>query len=113
VDRDELKRFGFSDDFIRDVRKASHLFDRMATHRNGIAHFLIQGKERDFHMYLAAPAVIQEYWLGSTALLKYANIAIDALREFYTRHIEQHLMRGQILPMLDHREDFDVRPPRV
>jgi hypothetical protein len=113
VDRDELKRFGFRDEFVQDIRKASQLFNKLSNHRNGIAHFLIEGKERDFHMYLADPGVIQEYWLGSTALLKYASIAIDQLREFYTRHIEQHMMRGQILPMLDHREDFDVRPHRA
>jgi hypothetical protein len=112
VDREELHRFGFGVEFTKGIKKAGHLFAKLGNHRNGIAHFLVEGKERDFHMYLADPQVISEYWLGSTILLKYANIAINDLRGFYTARIEQHLMRGKILPMLEYREEFDVRPHR-
>jgi len=113
VDCEELQRFGFNAEFVKDIRKAGHLFDKLGTYRNGVAHFLVEGKEKDFHMYLADAQVISEYWIGATVLLKYANVAIVELQQFYTAHIEQHLMRGQILPMLEHREEFDVRPHRT
>lgn len=113
VDREELERFGFNGEFIKGISSAGQLFNKLGTYRNGIAHFLVDGKEKSFHMYLADSQVISEYWAGATALLKYANIAVVELQRYYSVHIQRHLMRGQILPMLDYREQFDVRPHRA
>lgn len=113
VDLEELERFGLNPEFIKGIRKAGQLFNKLGEYRHGIAHFLVDGKEKDFHMYLADSQVISNYWVGATVLLKYANIAIGELQGFYTAHIERHLLRGHVLPELDRREEFDVRPHRT
>ncbi|HYL35199.1 MAG TPA: hypothetical protein VEV17_04745 [Bryobacteraceae bacterium] len=99
VDTSELEQMGL---FCSEIRRAGDLFEKLRDYRNGIAHFLIEGKQGDTHMYIADSNIQHQYFLGA-AVLRYARTAIDALRQYYSLNLEQHFMRGAILPMPEHR----------
>ena len=109
VDVAELRRMGFNPDFLVGIRTAADLFERLREHRNGIAHFLIEGEQGYAHTYLARGEVVHEYSLGGAVLLGYAGRAIDDLRIFCNNHLVNHLFRGSILPLREIRDRFTNR----
>ena len=112
IDTAELKRMGFSPEFYKDIRTAANLFERLRKHRNGIAHFLIEGEQRQAHVYLASGEMVHEYSLGAAVLLRYAARIIKDLHHFYTVQLEDRLSLGSILPTLEDRDRFIIRSPR-
>jgi hypothetical protein len=112
VDAAGLRRIGFDDDFLVGVRTAADLFNKLRDLRNAIGHFLIEGEQGQAHTYLASGEAMQTYSLGATVLLRYAAQAIDELRRFCNRHLEGHLFRGSILPTIENRDRFVVKPPQ-
>ena len=113
VDIAELTRLGFSTEFCQPIRTAADLFTRLRDHRNGIAHFLIDGEEGEAHTYLARGEVVHEYSLGAAILLRYAAQTINDLSGFCNRHLTNHIFVGSILPMPEIRDRFIIRAPRT
>lgn len=109
IDRDDLLRLGFVPDFIGGVRTAADLFARLRDARDAIAHFLIEREDANVHVYLAEGVQLRTYSVGSAALLRYAWQSINDLRTFYVQHLENHFMRGAILPTIENRDRFIVR----
>jgi len=107
VDPNELRGFGFDEDFTQGIRKVQHLFHRLKDMRNAIAHFLIEHEGSDLHVYLAEGAELENYSTAAAALLHYAHKTLEECRAFYTRHLEN--LRGSILPMVQNRDQFVVR----
>ena len=70
------------------------------------------GEQRGAHIYLASGEMWQQYSLGAVTLLRYASTAIDDLRRFCNRHLEERLFRGSILPVPENRDKFVVRAPQ-
>lgn len=112
VDVAELARMGFTPQFCEGIRTAADLFERLREHRNGIAHFLIEGEQGEAHIYVARGEVIHEYSLGAAVLLRYAARVINDLHRFYTTHLYGRLSLGSILPTPENRDRFIIRPPR-
>lgn len=109
VDREELLRLGFVPEFVEGLRTVADLFDRLRDTRDAIAHFLIERDEANIHVYLSDGGQLRTYSVGSAALLKYARLLIDELRNYYVQNLEQHFRRGSILPTLENRDRFIVR----
>ena len=108
VDRNELLRLGFVPDYVQEIRSAADLFAKLRDARDAIAHFLIEREDADIHVYLADGGQLRTYSVGAAALLKYASLSFDELRNFYVSHLEQHFMRGSILPTIELRDRFNV-----
>jgi hypothetical protein len=111
VDTAELEQMGLSADFCRSIKRAGDLFEKLREYRNGIAHFLVEGKQGSTHMYLADSGIQHQYFQGATVLLRYAGVSIEALKAYYSTNLSRHFMRGQILPMLESRDKFNVVAP--
>jgi hypothetical protein len=111
VDIPELRRIGFDDNFLVGIRTAADLFNKLRDLRNAIGHFLIEGDQGYSHTYLASGEAMLTYSFGSAVLLRYAAKAIDDLRRFCNGHLNNHLFRGSILPMVETRDRFIVRAP--
>lgn len=110
VDVEELRRMGFPPEFCANIRTAAELFDKLREHRNGIAHFLIEGEQGQAHIYLASGELVHEYSLGAAVLLRYAALAINELGVFANKHLNEPLFRGSILPMPEIRDRLIIRP---
>jgi hypothetical protein len=91
------------------MRTANDLFGRLTEMRNGIAHFLVDSDAGESQVYLADGAQLRIYSTAAAALLLYAHRMIEVLRQYYARNLENHLMRGTVLPMPANREMFIVR----
>ena len=109
INTNELLRIGFVPDFVNGIRTAADLFARLQDSRDAIAHFLIQRKGANVHVYLADGPQFRHYSVGSAALLKYARISIEELRKFYVQHLENYFTHGSILPTIESRDRFIVR----
>lgn len=108
VDPQELINIGFDATFAAGIRKAGDLFNRLADHRNAIAHFLIDRDGTESHVYVADGRQLSVYAAGAAALLRYAHRVLDDLRLFYIDHIG--LTQGAtILPTPEHRDRFIVK----
>jgi hypothetical protein len=74
---------------------------------DAVAHFLIEREGADVHVYLAGGAQLYIYSTAASALLHYAHLSLEDLRNFYSKHVPQ---RGShILPMLQYKDQFIVR----
>jgi hypothetical protein len=113
VDVAHLERMGFAPEWCARVRRVADLFKEMKDLRNGIAHFLFEGDAGDAHVYLADGAEIQTYSICSAVLLGYVGREIDVLRQFYSQHLERRFGGGMLLPMVENRDQFVVRDPRM
>lgn len=111
VNHDELTRAGLPNDVLKGVTKAGHLFEKYRTHRNALAHFIVDGPLGDTHINVSSGLSVHEYSLGAAILLKYARESVQALRRFYTEHLGRTFMRGTVLPMIENRDRFVVRRP--
>ncbi|MGB7282892.1 MAG: methylamine utilization protein MauJ [Candidatus Acidiferrum sp.] len=110
VDVAHLERMGYSPELCARIHRVADLFNEMSELRHGIAHFLFEGQAGgDGHIYLSSGQQVQTYSLSAAILLGYVGRAIDGLRLFYSQHLEAKLGRGMILPMLDYRDQFNVR----
>lgn len=109
VDREELLRLGFQPQFLEGIRTANDLFGRMTELRNGIAHFLIDADGQESQVYLADGGQLRTYSTAGSALLLYAHRMLDVLQQYYARNLENHLMRGMMLPMPANRDAFNIR----
>jgi len=109
VDREELLRLGFRPEFLEGMRTANDLFGRLTEMRDSIAHFLIDSDAGESQVYLADGTQLRIYSTAAAALLLYAHRMIEVLRQYYARNLEQHLMRGMLLPMPANREMFIVQ----
>lgn len=112
----DLERKGFTPEFASEIRTAHDLFDKLRAHRDAIAHFLYEGRDEEEekqHVYVAEGEALFIYSAGSSVLLEYASLAINDLRLFYSRYLDNHLHRGSILPMVEIRERFRVRDPQT
>jgi hypothetical protein len=111
IEADELEAMGLAPQFTEGVAKANDLFRKMRDTRNAIAHFLLEGDERQSHVYLADGNAFQHYSISAAVLLRYARQALDDLRQFYQQHLEDRFMIGSVYPMLEHRDRFIVFDP--
>jgi hypothetical protein len=111
VDTAHLERLGFSSEFCARIHRLSDLFNELRELRTGIAHFLFEGEAGNAHVYLARGHEFRNYSLSSAVLLSYAAKAIDDLRVFYTRHVENKLGGSMIMPMEEQRDQFVVKTP--
>ena len=109
IDRDELIRMGFDEEFANNVHNAGELFGRLAELRHAIAHFLIERDEGDIHVYLAEGAQLRTYAIASAALLKYAHQLLESLRLFCVQNVPMLLPGPAILPLPQNRDQFIVR----
>lgn len=107
VDQEQLKRFGLDPGFVSDIKTAQDLYHRAKDFRDAIAHFLIEREGADVHVYLAEGLQLYTYSTVGSALLYYAHLSLERLQTFYTQKIGR--MGGQILPMVQNRDQFIVR----
>ena len=113
VDVAHLERMGFAPEWCARIRRVDDLFREMDDLRNGIAHFLLEGEAGNAHIHLGRGAEFHTYSISSAVLLGHVGREIDVLRTFYSQHIERHMARGMMLPMVENREQFIVRDPGV
>jgi hypothetical protein len=109
VDQQELIRLGFRPEFIKNVHRVGDLFARLKGMRDAIAHFLIETKQGESHVYLADGAELLAYATGSAALLRYAHRVLEELRQFCVGRIPLEGGGPAILPMPANRDQFIVR----
>ena len=111
IEPGELERMGLSSEFAEGVRKANDLFRKMKDTRNAIAHFLLEGKKGQEHVYLADGEAFHAYSIAAAVLLRYARQALTDLKAFYQKHLGERFAIGSVLPMLEHRDRFIVVDP--
>jgi hypothetical protein len=92
---------------------AGDLFRRFGDHRDAIAHFLLSRDGATSHVYLAEGEALQEYSMASAVLLRYAEVALSALRSFYQKHLNSRLLLGSVLPEIRHRGRYVVKEPKA
>jgi hypothetical protein len=107
IDQDQLIRFGLDPNFIADIKTAQDLYHKAKDFRDAIAHFLIEREGADVHVYLAEGTELYRYSTIGSALLHYAHLSLERLRLFYTQKVGR--MGGQILPMVQNRDQFIAR----
>jgi hypothetical protein len=107
VDQAQLKRFGLDGPGLEDVRTAQDLYHKLKDLRDAIAHFLIERDGADVHVYLAEGAQLYIYSTAGSAMLHYAHLSLEQLRDFYVRNIG--MRGGHILPTVQNRDQFIVR----
>jgi hypothetical protein len=108
IEKEDLLRFGFAEEFTVGIRTAQDLFHRLKDMRNAIAHFLIERDGADIHVYLADGPQLHQYSISAAALLHYAHLTLSELRHFYTSKIGGIAM-GSILPTVEIKDRFIVR----
>ncbi|MDP2898816.1 MAG: hypothetical protein Q8Q12_19945 [bacterium] len=103
-----LKSFGFRDDFLCGLKNAEDFWKRTSEFRNGAVHFLLD--------HSAAPVSLSDgrtyhsYSLVAAVLLHYSHLAFASLHRHIAQHLGGRLERGSILPMVERRADFVLRP---
>jgi hypothetical protein len=102
-----LKQLGFPPEFVAGIRTVNDLHGKLTDARNRIAHFLLKGaksvvstSDGDFYM---------DYALNGALLLHYAHTCLVDLRRFWVEHLDETVRMGQILPLVERRDDFVVR----
>lgn len=107
VDITELVDLGVTEDYVQGVNTAADLFARWDKHRHQIAHFLLRDPES--HFYLSSGEAPREYSFIAAISLRYAIRAINELRDYFVKHLTNHMLRGDVLPMVENRDRFVVR----
>jgi hypothetical protein len=108
IDPDALRRYGFTPDFVKGVRTTEDVWEKMNDHRDRVAHFLTKkgGAALPFHdgrAYL-------EYSLCGAFLLKCSHEAFRELWLYFSKHLNGLLTLGSVLPIIEQRGDFILRP---
>jgi hypothetical protein len=108
INKEELMRFGFVEEFTLQIRTAQDLFHKLKDMRDAIAHFLIERDGSDLHVYLADGLQLHQYSVSAAAMLHYARLTLSELRSFYISTIGG-IATGSILPTLQNKDQFVVR----
>jgi len=66
----DLVERGMTEEFCKGVNYAKDLFDALRGHRDGVAHFLLEGDERSGHVYVSDSLTIRMYDVLSRVLLE-------------------------------------------
>ena len=107
VDVAKIVDLGVAPKYVEGVTTASDLFKRWEKHRHQIAHFFLSGSES--HLYLSSGDAAREYSLVAAISLRYATKTIDDLRSYYQKHLTNHMLRGDVYPEIENRDQFVVR----
>lgn len=103
-----LRSFGFRDDDLSRLKNAEDFWKWTSELRNGAAHFLLD--DAPGPLSLSDGPTYHSYSLVAAVLLHYSHLAFRDLDRHTTSHFGDKLQRGSVLPMLERRGDFVLRP---
>lgn len=108
VDQQHLLQLGYREEVAKEIKTISNLYHKFTTHRNRVAHFLLDKKEKYPPLHLSDGYAYFEYSVGGAVLLYYGHQAVIALLKYFNEHLEFALHKGSILPMVSNRHQFRV-----
>jgi hypothetical protein len=107
VDVDMLRQLGATPQFLEGIRTVNSLHGKLTDARNQIAHFLLKGAKTAVNT--SDGILFVEYALLGALLLHYANQSLVALRRFCVDHLDAIVRIGQVLPLVQNRDQFVVQ----
>jgi hypothetical protein len=111
IDKDHLLQLGYREDIVGKIANLTDMFQLLTSHRNRVAHFLLDKKEKAPPLHLSDGYSYFEYSVGGAVLLYYGHRALIDLLLFYNSHLDFRLKRGSVLPMVANRDRFRVIAP--
>jgi hypothetical protein len=108
VDLEFLKRVGFTPDFLEKLKHAEDFWKESAALRHAAVHFLLDGSSGPIS--LSHGGTYHVYSLVGAVLLQYSHQAFRELSGHATKYFGDRLTRGSVLPMIQRRDDFLLRP---
>jgi hypothetical protein len=111
VDKNHLLQLGYRTDIVEKITNLTDMFQLLTSHRNRVAHFLLDKKEKTPPLQLSDGYSYFEYSVGGAVLLYYGHRALIELLLFYNSHLDFRLKRGSVLPMVANRDRFRVIAP--
>lgn len=107
VDINWLKKIGFKDDFLENVKTVNDLSGKLRALRTSVAHFLNDSIGQP--LLFSSGHNFFEFSLSGSVLLHYAHIAVSELAIFFGRELETKINIGMILPMKEQRDNFVIK----
>jgi hypothetical protein len=108
VDRDLLVAMGLGGLADQNVRTVNDLHGKMTGLRNSVAHFLLTKGEPAAPLHTSDGMSYNVYSCAAAVLLHYGVSALQELSAFFRQHLNSHVSRGSVLPMVDQRDRFKV-----
>jgi hypothetical protein len=112
LDLEWMKRFGIRDEFLAGLKNVEDFWQKTAQLRNAAAHFLLDDAEAP--VSFSDGPTYHMYSLVAALLLHYSHAAFLDLSRSIPHELSDKLQRGSILPMVERKMDFALRPdPKV
>lgn len=108
VDQQHLLQLGYREEIAREIKTVSNLCHKFTTHRNRVAHFLLDKKEKYPPLHLSDGYAYFDYSVVGAVLLYYGHQAVIELLKYFNENLEFALLRGSVLPMVSNRHQFRV-----
>jgi hypothetical protein len=108
VDLEFLQRVGFTPDFLEKIKNAEDFWKESAILRHAAAHFLLDDSSGPISLSDGPTYYI--YSLVGAVLLQYSHQAFRELSGHVSKHFGDRLSRGSILPMIERRDEFVLKP---
>jgi hypothetical protein len=108
IDKQLLIDLGYRKEFVDKITNLTDLFNNLTNHRNRVAHFLLDKKEKSPPLHLSDGRSYFEYSVGGAILLYYGHRALIDLLLFFNNNLDFKLHRGSVLPMVANRDRFRV-----
>jgi hypothetical protein len=108
LDLEWLKRFGIRDEFLAGMKNVEDFWQKSGQLRHAAAHFLLDDAEAP--VSFSDGPTYQIYALVGALLLYYSHAAFRNLSQSIPIELSDKLQRGSILPQLERKRDFALRP---
>lgn len=108
VDRDLLVAMGLGGLADQNIRTVNDLHGKMTGLRNSVAHFLLTKGEPAAPLHTSDGMSYNVYSCAAAVLLHYGVSALQELSAFFRQHLNSHVSRGSVLPMVQQRDRFKV-----
>ncbi len=103
-----LKDFGFSPEFLSKVTNVEDFWKETTKLRHAVAHFLLDNASGP--VSLSDGNFYHTYSLIGAILLSYSHKTYVDLFRYVMDNLAEKIQLGSILPMVDRRDDFLLRP---
>jgi len=107
VDVETLKNLGASPSFLGGLKTVSDLHAKLTDSRNQLAHFLLKGAR--FVVSTSNGIFYSDYAMTGAILLQYGHKCLVELRRFCADHLDGKVRLGEVLPLLENRDQFVVK----